>query len=319
MEPEEMVDDYPTQATTGESESSSQEETSYWVQTDPDVFNLFRQYRTSFPMYDPENMAYFGQFCDAPTFKGTPEDQKPWYSGITSLLSTASDQYFALFLNASTYHLMNWFYNSSSSKSLGDVDRLVNDVLLAEDFNREELRGFNAGQEGRQMDGTQARLESAEFSASDGWHETSLEIPLSCEKVQFSSEAAAPTFTVHGLYYRKLTEVIKSVYEEVMAKSFHMAPFKLFWQPDPNQPPECIISEIYTADAMLAEQEHIPQVPGCTLEMVVAAIMLCSQTLGMLPYGQYICLLEISPSILVRSQPHSLHITWHIFPRYAKH
>ena len=61
------------------------------------------------------------------------------------------------------------------------------------------------------------------------------------------------------------------------AKSFHTQPFKLFWQPDEDQPPERIISELYTADAMLAEDEKIktaPQPPGCTLETVVAAIML---------------------------------------------
>lgn len=94
-------------------------------------------------------MAYFGQFCDALTFKDTPEDQQPWYNGITSLLSTTNDKYFALFLNASTYCLMSWFYNSLLTKSLGDLDRLINDVILAEDFDCKELWNFNASHEGK--------------------------------------------------------------------------------------------------------------------------------------------------------------------------
>lgn len=297
MESEEQADvnsddDHHIPSELSSSTPSSQEgssDSSGWVQTDPDAFNLFRRYHTSFPTYDPENMAYFDQFCDAPTFESTPEDQQPWYSGITSLLSTANDQYFAPFLNASTYRLMSWFYNSSSTKSLGDLDRLVNDVILAEDFNWEELRNFNASREGKRMDEAHASMESSQFSASDGWHETSLEIPLPCEKVKFPSEAGAPKFMVHGLHYRKFTEVIKSAYEEVPAKFFHTAPFKLFWQPDKSRPPERIISELYTADAMLHEQARItddaPHVPGCALEMVIAAIMLWSDSTHLANFG----------------------------------
>lgn len=133
-------------------QSSSEDDNSAWVKTDSDAFDLFRQYQKSFPTYDPENMVYFGQFCDAPTFDqgdSNPGDHQPWYSGFSSLLGTANHQYFAPFLNATTYRLMSWFYNSSSSKSLGDLDQLVNDVILAEDFDQEELRNFSAAREGK--------------------------------------------------------------------------------------------------------------------------------------------------------------------------
>jgi hypothetical protein len=272
-------------------QSSEDKLGSIWVQTDPDAFDLYRQYHTSFPTYDPENMTYFGQFCDSPTFVQDDSNagtQEPWYSGFSSFLKATNDRYFAPFFNGTTYRLMSWFYNSSSTKSLADLDRLVNDVILAEDFNREDLRDFNASYEGRRMDKAQASLESPQLSAADGWHEASLKIPVPCEKVKFPSEADAPKFTVRGLYYQKFTEVIKSAYEEVSAKSFHTQPFKLFWQPDEDQPPECIISELYTADAMLAEDKKIktaPQVPGCTLETIVAAIMLWSDSTHLANFG----------------------------------
>ena len=74
---------------------------------------------------------------------------------------------FAPFLNATSYHLMSWFYNLSSSKSLSDLDRLVNDVIFADDFNRDDLQDFSAACEAKRMD---ASSESIHFSAVDGWH-----------------------------------------------------------------------------------------------------------------------------------------------------
>jgi len=216
----------------------SDEDNPTWPKTDPDAFDLFRQYQNTFPTYDPENMTYFSQFCDAPTFDhGDSElvDEQPWYSGLGTFLGAANHQYFTPFLNATTYRLMSWFYNSSSTKSLGDLDRLVNDVILADDFNRDELQEFSAAHEVKHMDKGQADpLGSIHFSAADGWHETSLEISIPCEKVKFASEDDAPRFRVEGLHYRKFTEVVKSAYGEVSAKSFHTRPFKLFWQPDKN-------------------------------------------------------------------------------------
>ena len=118
--------------------SESQEDSSTWLRTDPDSFDLFHQYQNMLPTYDPENMSYFGQFCDALTFDhsdSNPDNQQPWYSGLSTLFGTTNHQFFAPFLNATSYRLMSWFYNLSSSKSLNDLDRLVNNVIFADDFN----------------------------------------------------------------------------------------------------------------------------------------------------------------------------------------
>lgn len=271
--------------------SSQGDDSTQWVNTDPDAFDLFRQYQNTFPTYDPENMSYFGQFCDAPTFDhndGNPDDQQPWYGGLGTLLGTANRQYVQPFLNMTTYHLMSWFYNSSSSKSLGDLDRLVNEVILADDFDRNHLQDFSAAHAAKRMDEAPASAESIPLSATDGWHETSLEIPIPCEKVKFPSEGNAPRFRVEGLHYRKFTDVVKSAYGEVPAKSFHTKPFKLFWQPDKNRPPERVISELYTADAMLHEEAKLnaaSRISGCNLETVVAAIMLWSDSTHLANFG----------------------------------
>ena len=252
-----------------------------WVSTARDVYDLFRQYHLSFPSYDPENNSYFDQFCDAPTFMADSgaDENRPWYSGLGSTITVLCQNYFSLFLNVSTFRLMSWFYNSSHTKSLGDLDQLVNEVILTEDFNQEELRDFNAMREARRLDGSQSSKSTLSFfSAADRWQEATVEICLPCENMKMA-EAEAPKFAVQGLYYRKFTEVLKAAYQEVTASTFHTAPFKLFWKPKEDQPPKRVISEIYTSNAMLEEHAWIQSYhhePGCNLETVVAAIILWS-------------------------------------------
>lgn len=187
-----------------------------WVSTDHDVFDLFRQYNQSFPSYDPENDSYFEQFCDASTFNqanSTAENTQPWYSSLGLLLDALRQTYFSPFLNATTFRLLSWFYNSSQSKSLGDLDRLVNEVILADDFNQDDLRGFNATCEAKHLDEfqTSGLNSSTVFSAADGWQEATVEITLPCENVKMA-EVEGPKFAIQGLYYRKFTEVLKAAY-----------------------------------------------------------------------------------------------------------
>ncbi|KIK82550.1 hypothetical protein PAXRUDRAFT_35549 [Paxillus rubicundulus Ve08.2h10] len=212
-----------------------------------------------FPTYDPENSAYFDQFSNSSTF-----------SFGSSLIGAIHQTYFAPFLNATTFHLMNWFYNSSSPKSLGDLDWLVNNVILANDFDQDDLHTFSVVHEAKWLDSAHK---------SDRWHETSIHITLNC-KSKPMEEAAAPKFTVEGPHYRKSTEVA--------ANTFHMPPFKLFWQPDEDKPPEHIITELYTLDAMLQEHENIKgshQESGCNLETIVATIMLWSDSTHLANFG----------------------------------
>lgn len=258
--------------------------------TDTDTFDLFREYPHSFPTYDPEHSAYFDALCDSSTFQhvdGDADYKRPWYAGFGQSLEAVHHNYFAPFLNATVFRLMTWFYNSSNSKSLQDLNRLVNDVILAEDFCQEDLLDFNASREASRLEKAQHDPASSIFS-SDGWHEASVKIRLPCEKEKFSSEDCAPEFDVDGLYYHKPLEVLKSAYQEVAAKTFHTKPYKLFWQPDDDGPPERIITELYTSDAMLQEQEKLnsqPHEPDCNLETVIAAIMLWSDSTHLASFG----------------------------------
>ncbi|EGO29065.1 hypothetical protein SERLADRAFT_433077 [Serpula lacrymans var. lacrymans S7.9] len=67
-----------------------------------------------------------------------------------------------------------------------------------------------------------------------------------------------------------------------------MTPYKLYWQPNKDGPPERIISELYTSDAMINEHEAIKSqahADDCKLETVVAAIILWSDSTHLASLG----------------------------------
>ena len=103
------------------------------------------------------------------------------------------------------------------------------------------------------------------------------------------SEDKAPLFQVEGLHYWPITEVIKSAFEECAAQTFHMTPYKIYWQPDKTCPPEQVITELYTADVMLEEHQRIKsdplKVPGCNLKTVITAIMIWSNSAHLASFG----------------------------------
>jgi hypothetical protein len=252
-------------------------------ETEPDEFGLFRSY-VSRPTYIPDEEVPLDTICDSGGLAVPISDTRGWQSVFGPLTNSASN-FFAPFLNATVFRLMDWFYGGSNMKSVAELDRLVKEVLLAEDFNVADLKGFSAAKELNRLD---EYSEGPKFSTKDGWIEASVKIPLPGEKVKHKSEIDAPTIEVKGVYYRPLTEVIKSAFREATAQSFHLTPFRLFWQHSEDEPPERVISEMYNSDAVIQEHEKIrsqPREPGCTLETVVPSIMLWSDSTHLANFG----------------------------------
>ncbi|EIW62284.1 uncharacterized protein TRAVEDRAFT_115985 [Trametes versicolor FP-101664 SS1] len=115
---------------------------------------------------------------------------------------------------------MHWFYSGSVTKSAGELDSLVNEVLLADNFNVNDLRGFNAKHELNRLD-KHTDTGANNFPAADGWRQGSVKIPLPKTKVKHTSEDSAPTFEVHGIFYRPLLTSIKAAYKDASAMQYH--------------------------------------------------------------------------------------------------
>jgi hypothetical protein len=117
----------------------------------------------------------------------------------------------------------------------------------------------------------------------DGWKEASvvIELPDSVKN------APSRKFTVQGLHYRPIVEVIKAAFAEVTALQFHLTPFKRF-RTLATGVAERIYDELYASDAWLAAHELLqksPREPNCKLERVIAGLMWWSDSTHLANFG----------------------------------
>jgi len=266
--------------------------------TAPDSYGVLREYLPGKPSITPDELYSLTGVSDSPYLVTDSSDSPPNDSAFPSPLRTlykaatsAAQSFFAPFRNASIYRLMTWFYSSSNTKSMSELNSLVNDVLLAPDFNSDEFVGFNASKEHQVMDSYQessAEGPSTSFAFDDTWIKGTVELSLPCDGIKHQSEADAPKFSVE-VYYRKLLDVIKAALSEPAAEKFHIFPFKEFWQPGPGEPEERIYSETYTGDRWNAEYAKIRAAnqngPHHNLEAFLVALMIWSDSTSLAQFG----------------------------------
>ena len=112
--------------------------TVYLIVTNPlttalNTFGIFRKYLFH-PLYDPDSavdpteLSNLGPRIPPPSPESNVVDHKPPWP----------------FANMSVWQLVRWMNTGSRSKSEGEVNRLVNEVLKAPYFRVEDLDNFNA-------------------------------------------------------------------------------------------------------------------------------------------------------------------------------
>ncbi|PPQ75330.1 hypothetical protein CVT26_015183 [Gymnopilus dilepis] len=174
--------------------------------------------------------------------------------------------------------------SGSNMKSVGELERLVSNVLLAEDFDQEHL-DFNAERELGRLDSEDDK--SSPFSPENGWKTSLVRIPLPAEGVKQASEAAAPMLEV-PVCHRSLLESDISSWKDESSSLFHLTPFKMFWKHAADSSPERVVTELYNSDAMIEEHEkvsNLPLQPGSYYETVIAAFMLWSDSTHLANFG----------------------------------
>jgi hypothetical protein len=226
--------------------------------TEQDGYGVFREYLHGKPSITPDLYHTLTNVTDSPYLALDPSSSVPNSRPYHPAAPVQTTKFFEPFPNPSTFRLMTWFYRPSITKSITELNTLVKDVILAPDFNPEDLIGFDATKEHRLMDAYQVKSLDGPtpFSFNDSWLEGSVEIPLPCDGFKFSSEAEAPKFAVK-FHYRKIMEVLKAALAEQVAETFHTFPFKAYWKPSPDEFEERIYSEIFTGDFWNAEFERI--------------------------------------------------------------
>ena len=223
--------------------------------TEEDEFGRFRIYRrppeselSNMPPPDHNDFAESGEIHQAHPENLASGLRMPVavIEGISSLVS--------LLINATVALLVQWFCSGTGQKSIADVQRLIDDVILHKDFRAEDLEGVDLARELKKLDSFESSLEG------QGWKKGSVKISVPCPKGYVASEPVE--FEVEGLLYRDLTSIIKSAcQDQVMADAFHKVPFKEMWKPSAKSSPIRLYGEAYTSDEMISAYEEVQNVP----------------------------------------------------------
>ncbi|KAG1838715.1 hypothetical protein DFJ58DRAFT_845945 [Suillus subalutaceus] len=114
------------------------------IHTNPNRYGIYRTYHGNLPTHSPDDLVSLASISDASTFGRRHEltGARPWWSGFGSSLQAVKVNYFAPFLNVTTFLLMCWFYGGSNMKSLAELDRLINEVILVKEFHCRHLLIF---------------------------------------------------------------------------------------------------------------------------------------------------------------------------------
>ncbi|KAI0739819.1 hypothetical protein C8Q80DRAFT_1274845 [Daedaleopsis nitida] len=225
--------------------------------TTPDAFGLFRQF-CRLPKHDPDTGLTLESTCDAPRLQPQPGSSPPvivigknttprpdsvsWLTRTRASsienTDTASEPSFGPFGNSTTQlRLVDWFYGRESEVlSLEHFDDIL-DIIHSKGFTPKELEGFTARKSEHLLE---AWAEGDKiFHPENGWHESSVHIPMPCMKVTQTSKGEVPTYEVHGLHHRDIIDLVTGCLSDKdsrFAHSYHWIPSKLYWNPPASKP-----------------------------------------------------------------------------------
>ncbi|TBU53120.1 hypothetical protein BD310DRAFT_830789, partial [Dichomitus squalens] len=224
------------------------------------------------------------------------------------------------FANVSQFRLLDHFYGRSDTHSLDSLDDLIS-VIQSPGFSPTDLDNFSAKKAEHALDVWMST--SGLFSADDGWHQSSVEIPLPRTYAKYKSEAAAPKFTVPGVVHRRLLPLIKLAVQDPeshLKHIYHWLAHRRYWIPplsrpepesesepepepepspsssrstssQPNNPsPIRVYTDCYNSDAMLDAEAAIHKKPRAAgdpadLEYAILPLLLWSDATQLSSFG----------------------------------
>ena len=255
--------------------------------TTTNSFGLFREFPT-IPSHIPQNP---DAFADIPTTTISPQPQ-PIGSNLAAVASTPGPEPHSLpdSLNLSEHLLLAWLATGAGNTPEG-VNDLVHNIILHPDFNGSDLEDFNAVTAIRRFEREHFSKPGMTLKAGDGWKEGSVSIRVPCTKVK-QKEDDAPEFTVDGILYRDIVEVIMTELKDPDSfDNIHVTPYTEWWNPGPGEDPVRVYSEIYNSDAMLEADKkmrdglHAAPRPEDDLETFIVSALLYSDSTHLASFG----------------------------------
>ncbi|KAL1937059.1 hypothetical protein VTO73DRAFT_15141 [Trametes versicolor] len=176
--------------------------------TKPNAFGLYRVY-TYKPQRTPHNTTWEA-VCDESIPDTTPSSSAA-HAAPSSIRMTAGEAPatpYAPFPNITTFDIVHWQSDGSNVKSNEQINDFVQ-TMQEPGFNPTDLANFDAARESKRLDTYVETTEGSALSALDGWIKGAVE----------------------GVYYRSLTAVLQSAYQQPCVRDWDFVPFKLYWIP----------------------------------------------------------------------------------------
>ncbi|KAI6118342.1 hypothetical protein F5141DRAFT_1000136 [Pisolithus sp. B1] len=238
------------------------------------TFGIAQEYRHR-PTYNPDSFLSPSELSSARSHVAADS-----YADTISMLPPWP------FQMMSVWRLMKWMLSGSKQKSEAEVDRLVSTVITVEDFRPEDLQHFSAHRELRWFDVSEEDLRPDHVFHKDGWMETSVSIEIPTH--DWKPDGNGQTFMVPSFFYRKLTAVIEATFSDRTSRYFHLTPFQCIWRSPVTGKEQWLYDELYTSDAWIKAHDEVQKQrhdDGCTLERVIAGLMLSSDATHLTQFG----------------------------------
>jgi hypothetical protein len=214
-----------------------------------DCFGVYRVYPRH-PIRDPLQHGNLNTDCD------TRASQNQGPPGPHQHPEMQSIPYYHPFSNPSAAAMMVAHHTGTPVQSEQQSNQIAHILgSLGLDLDPGDLVDFDAERENKKLDAHLANQNST-FNREDGWLESSVRIRLPLDKTKMP-ESSAAELEVGGIYHRDIFEVISLVYQSDVVQSFNHIPFKEFWKPSEDAPPERLYGEIFSSDVMLDADEEI--------------------------------------------------------------
>lgn len=270
------------------------------METNADNFGVYHVYSRK-PVYDPQTHPPARQNAHSEPLvtvlgDSSSERQPGSARGQGPLRTDTRDTpYHHPFSNPSAAAMMVAHHSGLPTQSLRQTTQIAHILgALGPDLSPLELSNFDAGVENRKLDAYLASVPETTFQREDGWLESSVKIRLPLDKTKML-ESHAAEFEVGGVYHRDIIDVITSVYQSDVVKSFNHIPFKKFWKPSEDAPPERLYGEIFSSQAMLDVDDDIckcylgNESDSQNIEAVSVPLLLYSDSTHLANFGNASC------------------------------
>ncbi len=152
------------------------------------------------------------------------------------------------YTNKSAGLIVDWQNTGSSVKSNNKINCLVHKVILHPDFQLDKVQTFNVARENQKADMAEAKSPVLQAFQHADIH---INIPSG------NKDTTPCLFLILGLYFRKLTTLIKEAFEGPLSSIFHITPFKMYRTRPDGTGNERVFSEIYDSDIFWEEHSRV--------------------------------------------------------------